>query len=425
MRVLLVQAYLGGGEQPVFPLGLGYLAAALKGHDVSAYDPNVSADPYGGLARAIADHAPEVVGVSLRNIDSTNKRQVVFYYDEFKRMLAFMRPLLAEGCRVVVGGSGFSMYAKRIMADEPLIDLGVYLEGERTLPELLANLDRPETVQGVYYRREGEVLFSGHRMVLEMRDAILPERAVLGIAPYRDIPDAVGVETKRGCELNCIYCIYGFLNGKRTRLKRPGAVVDDIEALVRQGATSFTFVDSIFNHPADHAAAICREMIARKVSIPWSAWFSEKHITADFMRLAREAGCTKAILSPDGFSDESLRLLGKEFTKRDILDAFDILAATEGVEITFNFFKNPPGQTLGTFLDMVLFYFRAKKRLGGRVHFEYNSLRIEPHTMLYKIAVEEGVIGKDDDLLKPRYYTQRGTAYIEMLFNLMLRAKGR
>jgi len=79
---------------------------------------------------------------------------------------------------------------------------------------------------------------------------------------------------------------------------------------------------------------------------------------------------------------------------------------------------------LRNFFSMILFILRAKLKLKKRVHFEFNSLRIEPHTKLYEIALKEGIIKKTDNLLFPKYYTQRKTWFIEKLFNLMLRLKG-
>ena len=36
------------------------------------------------------------------------------------------------------------------------------------------------------------------------------------------------------------------------------------------------------------------------------------------------------------------------------------------------------------------------------------GVRIYPHTALARTAVDEGVIGPDDDLLQPRFYIQKG-----------------
>lgn len=424
MRVLLIQSFLGGKEPPVYPLGLACLKAQLKDHEVRAFDMNVSDDPFNALKREVESFRPEAIGISLRNIDSTNKREVVFYYEYLKKTVDLIRPL--TDARLIIGGSGFSMYAKEIMADEPRLDYGVFLEGEFIFPKLLENLDGPEKVNGVFYRKSGRVAFSGGGGQVDLNTVAIPARDFTPMEKYRDVPEAIGIETKRGCALKCIYCIYGFLNGSKYRLRDPKMIVDEVEALVgKYGAKRFTFVDSVFNIPIKHAEAICREMISRKVKAEWSAWFSEREITTEFIDLAVEAGCRKVILSPDGFSDAVLKALQKNLTKKDITDAFKVLSSKEGYEVSYNFFKNPPGQSLGAFVSLALFCLRARLKMGKRVHFEFNSMRVEPHTKLFEIALKDGFVTKDDNLLHPKYYTNPGTKYIEDAFNFALKLKGK
>jgi radical SAM superfamily enzyme YgiQ (UPF0313 family) len=223
-----------------------------------------------------------------------------------------------------------------------------------------------------------------------------------------------------------VYCIYGFLNGKKYRLRAPEKIVDEIESLVNDlGVRSFMFVDSVFNIPLSHAEAICREIIKREVVVSWSAWFSETAITEEFVELVKRAGCKKIMLSPDGFSDKALVHLGKSMTKKDILETYNILRKKDDLEVCYNFFKNPPGQSFITFIRLISFYLKAKVELKNRVHFEFNSIRIEPHTQLFEKAVNEGIINKEDKLLYPRFYSKPNTRYIEKFFNLMLRLKGK
>jgi len=424
MKVLLVQSPLGGGEQPVFPLGLACLKAALFGHTVRIFDANLSTQPLRELESVIAGFGPEVVGISLRNIDSTNKRKEVFYYAYLKDAIDMITH--RTRAKVVIGGSGFSMFAEEIMADEARIDYGVFLEGEAAFPELLDNLEAPERVRSVYYRRDGAVRFTGVREQVDLDAVALPSREAVAAYDSRRYPDAVGVETKRGCVLDCMYCIYGFLNGKALRLRTPERVVDEIESLVRDHAVaSFTFVDSVFNIPRRHAEAICRELVRRNLRVRWSAWFNERGLTREFVELARAAGCRNIILSPDAFSEETLRRLGKNIRTEDILAAHALLKGLDGVEVSYNFFKNPPGQTLSTALSLLRFTLRAKKEMGSRVHFEFSSMRVEPHTKLHAVALEEGLVGKGETLLFPRYYTNPRTWYIEKIFNVLLALKGR
>lgn len=424
MRVLLVQSYLGGGEPPVFPLGLSCLQAALPGHEVRVFDTNLAAQPWLELGGAIDGFGPQVVGISLRNIDSTNKRKVVFYYAHLKEAIDVVKR--HTGAKIVIGGSGFSMFAEEIMADEPRIDYGVFLEGEAAFAELLANLEAPERVKSVYYRRDGAVLFSGAREQVDFAAAALPLRGGTAGYDHRRNSDAIGVETKRGCVLGCIYCIYGFLNGKTMRLRSPERVVDEIASLKRdRGVDHFTFVDSVFNMPAPHAAAVCRELVRRDLGVRWSAWFNERGLTREFVELVRAAGCRNIILSPDGFADATLQKLGKNIRTRDIIAAYELLRGIEGFEVSYNFFKNPPGQTLAAFLSLLAFTAKAKREMGRRVHFEFNAMRVEPHTKLHALAVAAGVVGSGENLLFPKYYSNPRTWYIEKIFNLLLVLKGK
>ncbi|MDY7033044.1 MAG: radical SAM protein [Thermodesulfobacteriota bacterium] len=421
----MVQAYLGGSEPPIFPLGLGYIAASVKEHTLEVFDPNVSKNPFEEFTGILSRLVPDVVGISIRNIDSTNKRRVVFYYDFIKELICLVKNVQGDQTKIIVGGSGFSMFPQQIMEDEPRIDFGVFLEGEETFRELLHNLDRPEAVKGIYYRWNDEICFSGERAKPNVNTLPFAKRDGLSIRKYKEIPDAIGVETKRGCELNCAYCIYGFLNGKKYRLRDPKRVVDEIEAMVKDfNVSDFMFVDSIFNVPPSHAESICREMIRRELQVSWSAWFHDAYITDEYVDLIKKAGCIKVMLSPDALSDEILLQLKKSQRKQDILRTYRILKQSDGMEICYNFFKNPPGQSLKAFFNLLFFCIKAKYELGKRIHFEFNSIRIEPHTRLYEMALREGLIHKNESLLYPKYYTNTATSYIDTVFNALLRLKG-
>lgn len=424
MKILLVQSWLGGGEPPVFPLGLACLKAALADHEVRLFDLNTAEGPFEQLRELVAAFQPQVTGISLRNIDSTNKRTVVFYYPYLKDAVTAIKA--GSAAPIVVGGSGFSMFAREIMEDEPRIDLGVFLEGERTFPRLLENLGQPGAVPSVFYREGGAVRFSGPGGQVDLDAVPFPDRDAVPLHAYTGFSEGIGVETKRGCLLDCLYCIYGFLNGKKLRLRAPGRVVDEIETLTsRHGVRRFTFVDSVFNIPLRHAEEVCRELLRRGVRAEWSAWFNEKNLTREFLELARDAGCRNVILSPDGFSDTVLERCGKNIRMGDIRSSYEALRSVDGFEVSYNFFKNPPGQSFGAALALMAFVSRARRQMGRRVHFEFNAIRVEPHTRLLQTAVAEGLVREGESLLYPRYYTQRATRPVEWFFNAMLRLKGR
>ncbi len=423
MKVLLVQSWLGGDGPPVYPIGLACLAASLPGHAITCFDPNTASDPLGDLAATVRRVQPDAVGVSLRNIDSTNTRVSVSYIAPFGRVLEAVRAHFAGP--LIVGGSGFSMFADRLMAAFPVIDCGVYLEGERTFADLLDHLDDPAAVASVYYREGGEVRFSGPGAKADLDTLPCPDFSVLPLAPYGAVAWGIGVETKRGCSLSCLYCPYGFLNGRNYRKKDPKRVAEELLSLKAQGLTRFTFLDSIFNFPEDHARAVLHAMIEARVGLSWSAWFTERGLSRDFLDLARRAGCDTVIFSPDGFSEKALKKLGKAVTLAEIKAAYRLVRDMGCFEVSYNFFKNPPGQSLSAALAMVAFIFKARHQMGRRAHFEINTLRVEPHTPLARLAVAEGLIAPDADLLEPVQYSQKRTIYIEKFFDMLLKAAGK
>lgn len=422
MKVLLLQAYMGEGESAVFPVGLALLASSVWQHQVKVFDPNISPNPYGELKTILLDFEPAVVGISLRNIDSTNKRTVKFYYAFLGELLDIIKSV--SKAKIIIGGSGFSIFASDIMEYEQRIDYGVFLEGEQVLPALIENLDSPERVPSIYYRKNGKVLFTGSAPPCDLNLLNTADWAILPMLSYTVRRDAIGVETKRGCALGCVYCVYGFLNGKRYRLKKPELVVNEIEYLTQHcGVQRFMFLDSVFNIPMAHAEAVCHEILRRGLRVNWSAWFSEAAITDDFLQLVAQAGCDTVLLSPDALADPVLKTLGKNLTFKQVIETYRRLRTSSCFDVSYNFFKNPPGQTFYNFLSIAFFCLKAKFQMGRKVHFEFNSLRIEPHSQLYQIALREGVISEGVSLLLPRYYTNRKTWLIGAFFDLLLKAR--
>lgn len=401
MKVLLVQAYLGRAEKYgcVFPLGLCYIATALadRGHQVRLLDMNLYGVPFVKLAMTIRDYVPEVVGISLRNIDTTDRMDPFYYYPTLRDILDCVKTT-APRARIMIGGAGFSMFARIIMERNPELDYGVFLEGEETAPDLLEHLDSPEVVKGVYFRRDGAVMFTGQRLFPDLSTIPAPRREFAEVEKYCE-PRSVGVQAKRGCSLKCAYCSYPLLNGATTRTRSPKAVVDEIEHLSSTfGVKEVIFVDSVFNIPEEHAAAICREIIQRALNIRWSAWFDVRTLSADLVRLANQSGCYRICVSPDAASNASLRALRKDFDEAAIRRLVGIARAFPHIEFRFSIFCSPPDQDLIGVIKTIGLFLKTHVLLrNGRCLVSW--VRLLPETAMYDMAVSEGVINEKTDLL--------------------------
>lgn len=430
MRVLLIQSYLGRKEKPVLPLGLACVASRLHEHEVSILDPNIADDPFDSIGKKLIRFKPEVVGISLRNIDTATYKDPFYYYKILAPTVELIKGI-APYSLVTIGGSAFSLYAEEIMRQNPKIDFGIYLDGEGTFSELLNNLSNPAEVRGIYYRQNGKLLLSGLRSPFDFANASAPRWDLLNMNEYLH-PAGIGVQSKRGCCLNCAYCTYPFLSGRSLRLRPPKKVVEEIELLVsKYGVTHFTFSDTVFNLPQWHAVEICEEITRRKIPVKWAAYFSLKEIDKDFIVLAQRSGCYSFSFSPDGYSNKSLKILRKETCKRDIKNVYKAVKKLQGANFDFSFFVNPPGQNYWSFIALMGLLLRTNiLSFKKNVHITLNIPRLEPHTALLEIAIKEGTIGSELELLPHDgddthtvFYHNPNIKLIERFFDFLVRLK--
>lgn len=125
-----------------------------------------------------------------------------------------------------------------------------------------------------------------------------------------------GIETKRGCNQNCIYCADPVGKGRTCRLRPPKHILAEIKSLVSQGVDCFHLCDSEFNIPISHAEAICQEIIASDLcgNFTWYTYASPVPFTDELAKLMKRAGCIGIDFGADSGDDFVLRLLGRNFT---------------------------------------------------------------------------------------------------------------
>ncbi|MBI5789566.1 MAG: cobalamin B12-binding domain-containing protein [Candidatus Schekmanbacteria bacterium] len=407
MKVLLIQLFSGKVNRIIYPLGLAYLSTALSGHDVKVLDQGVyDSYPSAETEKTLSDFQPDAVGISLRNIRTHffKKKGYITYHENLRQTIEIIKKTNNKAV-IVVGGAGFSMFSVQILRDEPEIDFGVFLEGEQSFPQLLENINSPEKVKGIFYRNNGEIVFTGKNIPLNFE--LLPEtkRDIVNLQDYTEI-EAIGVQTKRGCGLRCIYCSYPFLSGNVIRLRSPKNVVAEIENLVKTyGVQNFTFVDNIFNVPLNHAKEICQEIINRGIKVKWSAWFSEEFMDEEFIDLIIRAGCWGIELSPDGYNNSSLKWLGKNIKTKHIHQVYHLIRKRPQIKVGYNFTTGVPGENVFNLARFILFCLKLKIFLRKNLRWiNVNGLYIEPNTELEKIALKQEVISSDTDLRRLNFY---------------------
>lgn len=412
MRVLMVQALSMDGptSERVYPIGIVTLAGGLvdQGHTVGILDMNMAGDPFGALKERLLNFQPEVVGISLRNIDplANKTSSLIPPFVVTVRMVAALLP----NARIVVGGTGFSLFPERIMCELPEIDYGIVGEADMSFPALVSSLDNPPGLDGLCFRDNQHIRMLLPSMDIDVSRRPPPARRLLDPAPYLEINSyvpSIGIETKRGCPYSCAYCVYPRLQGASLRCRRPEDVVDEMESLHKEyGVAAFHFTDPVLNIPQGHLEDICREILRRNIKIRWSGFMREDHLDERNIALFEKAGCECFFFSADGMCQASLDVLNKRLTETDIVKAARLAAASDVVSV-YHFMVNVPGETEESvaagigLLERLYGIHSVKKNLGAVV---LNNIRILPGTIIEKIARKLGVIRSETDLLYPVYY---------------------
>ena len=93
MKVLLVSANNEKYPYPVAPIGAAYIAQALrsKGHDIRLIDLCFVEDGCSVITEALKDFDPDVIGISIRNIDNLTYNKSIFYMPRIRRIVDFIK----------------------------------------------------------------------------------------------------------------------------------------------------------------------------------------------------------------------------------------------------------------------------------------------------------------------------------------------
>src|SRR3981081_3321433 len=109
-RVLLVSTNRERQPYPVVPNGLACVASALDaaGHRVSFLDLCFASDPVASAQRAAKEFGPDIIGVSVRNIDNSDAIALRHYTPEARTVLHALREA-APAAKVIAGGGAFGV----------------------------------------------------------------------------------------------------------------------------------------------------------------------------------------------------------------------------------------------------------------------------------------------------------------------------
>lgn len=404
MKVLLVSANTERLVEPVLPLGAALVAAATRrtGHRVLFLDLMTRADPGKDAVEALETFRPDVIGLSVRNIDDQEMSSARFLLEPVRDLISLVRR--QSRAPIVLGGAGYSIYPESALAYLGA-DYGIHGEGEAAFPLLLDRLENRLPLDGTpgLIRPAGQGM-SAPRSYENRLDRFTLDRDLEGLVAALDKEQIwFPYQTRRGCPMDCSYCSTASIEGRRLRKRTPELAAREIRTLAEKGIRRFQFVDNTFNVPEPYALRLCQELAPIGQEISWRCIFYPWRVSEDLVKAMAQAGCAEVTLGFESGCEPILRAMNKRYRPSDVRET-SRLFESYGIRRLGMILLGGPGETLATVEQTLIF----ADSLDCELVAVTAGIRIYPSTRLAEVARAEGVIRPDDDLLYPRFYLARG-----------------
>jgi radical SAM superfamily enzyme YgiQ (UPF0313 family) len=398
MKILLINPNQKRPRIP--PIGLDYLYDSVKAdHEVSFFDFGIKHPS--GLRSVLQQEKPEIIGLTLRNLDDVD----ILRQQEFVTSLnKWIRTIKKHSdAKIVLGGAGFSFMPYEIMQATEA-DIGVVGDGEFTFPRLLDNLDRLETVPNILFKKsQNDPQIIQTKRSIDPIDQLKPfSRSLVNYKNYHTQGTACNIQTLRGCNRSCIYCPEPHVTGSKLRARPPEKVVEEFKTLSSYGINKKIFiVDSEFNLLPEHTYNIAKAILDNGLKMEWACTMTPKNVSLELLSIMKKAGCVLVIWSLDTASEKMIGNLRKDFNVSDI---FRVSGYCDQINLTYhhNFLFGGPGEDFKTIDESYTHISRTNADFIG----VSAGIRVYPQTALYDIAVKEGELSEDTDMLFPVYYKE-------------------
>jgi len=360
-------------------LGLGYLVSSLRKE--FGYNNTEVKIVRQDIEQAISEFGPDIIGISSLTIN-------------YNRAIRYAKIAKQHGLPIIIGGMHISALPSTLTSD---MDVGVIGEGERTIVDLVKlfcdkgnfNQDELENIEGIAFWRDGEVIVTKERKLIEPLDDIpMPARDLFAI------DGRIHMITSRGCPYRCVYCTSSRFWGKGRSFSEE-YVVDEIEYLLKlYKVKRIEFWDDLFAMSKARVGRIV-ELMEKKGILGKVSFFVEarsSQIDSELAQLFRRMHVAEVAMGLESGCPNTLEYLkGKNITINDHINAINILR-DNGIEPSGAFIIGSPKETREDILQTLEFI--KEMRLTT---FNVFTLRPFPGAPVWEYAKARGFVADDMD----------------------------
>jgi radical SAM superfamily enzyme YgiQ (UPF0313 family) len=387
-------------QPPVAPLALDSIGEALHTRGMRARVVDLCCEgPFGSqmpesYLRDLDVGNVDAILLTVRNMDDAYYFSQAPFLPQFRALVQSIRETFHRP--IILGGSGFSI------APEPILgflgaDLGVAGAQEGDLLHLLASLgdeDAYPEIPGLVWR-EGHRIRSNPPSPPTMDEDFFSPRRTVNNPHYFQAGGMVGLETKRGCDGVCRYCVDPVAKGKRVFTKPLPYLIKEVESLVDQGVTVFHLCDSEFNMPRGHAFDVCEALVQTGLCerVRWFTYASPLGFDEALAFRMAEAGCAGINFGADHSHPGMLRALGRQHGAEDLARTVEATRKA-GMPVLFDLLLGGPGETRETLREAIDFCREIEvPRVGANC-----GIRIYPGTAISREVLKQGPLHENPNI---------------------------
>jgi len=402
-------------QPAIAPVGLDYIAGTAKkaGIEVDLVDLCLTENRDTTLRDYFSKHNPELIGLSFRNVDDCFWPSCQWFVPRLAEQIAAIRKL--TDAPIVLGGVGFSIFAQQIV-EYTKADFGIRGDGEQAIIELYKQLQERwqfDKVAGLTWWQDEKVRTNKPGWPEPL--SLSTSRDTVDNVTYFNRGGQLGIETKRGCGHNCIYCADRISKGTFVRVRKPAEIADEVEALLAKGINVLHICDSEFNVSHNHAYAACEEFTRRGLGnqLKWYAYMAVVPFDAELAAIMRKAGCVGIDFTGDSGCEVMLKAYHQRHTRQDLANAVG-WCKDNGITVMIDLIFGGPGETPASVRESIDFIKQINPDCAGAPL----GVRVYPGTDMAIMTAAEGPMETNPNI--KRKYTGpvnlfRPTFYISHL----------
>lgn len=333
-RVSLVNLYLPEQKSLYPPLGIMYIAAALKSIGIQAFVFHVEATERN--MRNVLEESREALFVGISALTGRTLRHNLQ-----------LSQLLKKSRIPVLWGGIHATFLPENTLSQDCIDYIIMGEGEESICEFANKLiakDSLAGIKGLGYKNNGKFILNGTAALLDDLDKYSLDWNTIKVERY--LYDVAGIGkflpylTSRGCPHRCGFCYNINFNKRTWRKREQSKVIEEIVSLKQKYRfNGIDFIDDNFFTNQERAFNI-----ARGIKTPWIAEVRADYVTEDFIKRCKDSGCYKLIIGCESGSDDLLKLINKDVTVAQIKNTVQLCYA-HGIKVYCSFMIMLPGET--------------------------------------------------------------------------------